>query len=56
MHKLLSWMSQIFYLSHKPATESSELSSSVTEVIINAIVKGDLLHIARGRMFISFII
>jgi VanZ family protein len=62
MHKLLSWMavilwmSLIFYLSHQPAAESSELSSSVTEVIINTIEtvapkvkieKGDLHHIVK---------
>ena len=62
MHKILSWltvilwMSLIFYLSHQPAAESSELSSSVTEVIINTIEtvapqvkieKGDLHHIVR---------
>jgi VanZ family protein len=43
MYKLLSWitviiwMYLIFYLSHQPAIESSELSSSVTEVIISSI-------------------
>jgi VanZ family protein len=62
MHKLLSWiavilwMSLIFYLSHQPAAKSSELSSNVTEVIINTIEtvapqvkieKGDLHHIVR---------
>ena len=62
MHKLLSWiavflwMSLIFYLSHQPAAQSSGLSSSVTEVIINTIEtvapqvkieKGDLHHIVR---------
>jgi VanZ family protein len=62
MYKLLSWMavilwmSLIFCLSHQPAAESSELSSSVTEVIINTIEtiapkvkieKGDLHHIVR---------
>ena len=62
MHKILSWltvilwMSLIFYLSHQPAAESSELSSSVTEVIIDAIEtvapkvkieKGDIHHITR---------
>jgi len=62
MHKLLSWtavilwMSLIFYLSHQPAAQSSELSSSVTEVIINTIEtvapkvkieKADIHHIIR---------
>ena len=62
MHKVISWiavilwMSLIFYLSHQPAAKSSELSSSVTEVIINTIEKaapkvkikkGDFNHIVR---------
>jgi|GEM_PF-5317450 len=44
MHKLLSWiavitwMSMIFYLSHQPVAKSSELSTGITEVIINTIV------------------
>jgi len=43
MQKLLSWiavffwMSVIFYLSHQPAAESSELSGRVTEVIVDTI-------------------
>ncbi|HOJ11795.1 MAG TPA: VanZ family protein [Clostridiales bacterium] len=62
MHKLLSWMavilwmSLIFYLSHQPAAKSSELSTSITEVIIDTIEtvapqvkieKGDLHYIVR---------
>lgn len=43
MYKLLSWvaviiwMAIIFYLSHQPATTSSEISSGITKVIINTI-------------------
>ncbi|MDG5789367.1 VanZ family protein [Evansella sp. AB-P1] len=43
MYKLLSWiavfawMGLIFYLSHQPAEESSELSSGVAEVIITTV-------------------
>ncbi|MGJ9385858.1 VanZ family protein [Salipaludibacillus sp. CF4.18] len=29
----VSWMALIFYLSHQPATESSELSTGITEII-----------------------
>ena len=31
---VITWMAIIFYLSHQPATESSELSGGITEVII----------------------
>ena len=46
----------IFYLSHQPAAKSNELSTGITEVIINTIEtvapqakieKGDLHHIVR---------
>src|SRR3954471_4986216 len=45
MYKIFSWiavilwMGVIFYLSHQPATESSELSIGITEVIIQSIEK-----------------
>lgn len=44
-HKTLSWsamiiwMALIFFLSHQPATDSSELSSGVTELILAAAEK-----------------
>ncbi|WP_368654129.1 VanZ family protein [Ornithinibacillus sp. 4-3] len=62
MYKILSWiavvlwMALIFYLSHQPATISNELSSGITEMIVNALEKlassfqfdiGDLHHIVR---------
>ena len=31
------WMGLIFYFSHQPATESSELSSGITEAIVDVI-------------------
>lgn len=34
---VLLWMSVIFYLSHQPADESSELSSSISVLLINAL-------------------
>ncbi|WP_188206809.1 VanZ family protein [Alkalibacillus aidingensis] len=43
MHKwiawtgVLVWMGLIFYLSHQPATESSELSRGITETIVKTI-------------------
>ncbi|WP_339226911.1 VanZ family protein [Oceanobacillus sp. FSL K6-2867] len=45
MHKTLSWaavilwMGLIFYLSHQPAAESSELSTGVTEIVLSIIEK-----------------
>ncbi|RKL68203.1 VanZ family protein [Salipaludibacillus neizhouensis] len=33
----VSWMALIFYLSHQPATESSELSTGITEVILSTV-------------------
>ncbi|MFV8826431.1 VanZ family protein [Alkalihalobacterium sp. APHAB7] len=34
---VIAWMALIFYLSHQPATVSSELSSEITEVIVQII-------------------
>ena len=34
---VILWMSLIFYFSHQPATESSELSSGITEVIVDMV-------------------
>ena len=45
MYKLLSWiavifwMALIFYLSHQPAAISNELSSGITEMIVNTLEK-----------------
>jgi VanZ family protein len=45
MYKFLSWtavilwMALIFYLSHQPATESSKLSTGITEVIVEKVEK-----------------
>ncbi len=36
---VILWMGLIFYLSHQPAAESSELSTGITEVIIQTIEK-----------------
>ena len=36
---VLSWMALIFYLSHQPATQSSSLSSGITQRIIKVIEK-----------------
>ncbi|UTR12116.1 VanZ family protein [Evansella sp. LMS18] len=36
---VILWMSLIFYLSHQPADESSELSRGVTEVVIETLEK-----------------
>ncbi|MDE5414019.1 VanZ family protein [Alkalihalobacterium chitinilyticum] len=53
---VIAWMALIFYLSHQPATVSSELSSEVTEVIIEIIETvapntqfefGNLNHLVR---------
>lgn len=33
------WMALIFYLSHQPATESNELSTGITEIIIETVEK-----------------
>ncbi len=50
------WMVLIFYLSHQPATESNELSTGITEIIIETVEKiapdidfdiGRLNHIIR---------
>lgn len=34
---VLLWMSLIFYLSHQPATKSSELSSGIVEVVVQTL-------------------
>ncbi|WP_078429864.1 VanZ family protein [Alkalihalobacterium alkalinitrilicum] len=45
MYKILAWtavilwMALIFYLSHQPATVSSELSEGITEVIVTTVEK-----------------
>lgn len=53
---VILWMGLIFYLSHQPATESNQLSTGITEVIIQTIEKvapnleldiRSLNHIAR---------
>ncbi|MGI6424217.1 MAG: VanZ family protein [Tepidanaerobacteraceae bacterium] len=36
---VLLWMGVIFYFSHQPALESTELSSKVTKIIINTLEK-----------------
>ncbi|MGG0276178.1 VanZ family protein [Bacillus rhizoplanae] len=36
---VLLWMALIFYLSHQPATMSNELSTGITEVIIEKVEK-----------------
>jgi VanZ family protein len=63
---VILWMSLIFYLSHQPAAESSKLSDSVTEIIIDTIEKvapqvkiekSDLQHIVRKNAhFMYFLI
>src|SRR3954451_21395307 len=43
MYKIFSWiavilwMGVIFYLSHQPATESSELSTGITKIIVKSV-------------------
>lgn len=34
---VILWMALIFYLSHQPATESNELSTGITEIIITTV-------------------
>jgi len=34
---VILWMALIFYLSHQPATESSELSTGMSEMILSAV-------------------
>ena len=36
---VILWMALIFYLSHQPATSSSDLSSGITQMIMNIIEK-----------------
>ncbi|WP_416147517.1 VanZ family protein [Salipaludibacillus sp. HK11] len=60
------WMSLIFYLSHQPATESSELSTGISEVIIKMVESiapnvdfhlQDLNHIVRKNAhFIAYFV
>ncbi len=38
---VILWMTLIFYLSHKPATESNELSKGITEIIVETVEKVD---------------
>jgi len=38
---VILWMALIFYMSHKPATESNKLSKGITEVIIDTVEKVD---------------
>ena len=73
MQKFLSWaavilwMALIFYLSNQPATDSSELSRGVTEVIVTTIEKvaphtefdiSNFNHIVRknAHFFIYFVL
>ncbi|WP_152656713.1 VanZ family protein [Oceanobacillus sp. CFH 90083] len=73
MYKSLSWtavifwMVLIFYLSHQPAAVSNELSSGITEMIVNTLEKlassfqlniGELHHIVRknAHFFAYFIL
>lgn len=73
MNKFLSyivvvlWMALIFYFSHQPANESSELSTGITEVIVSAVEKvapqsdfivGNLNHLVRknAHFFIYFVL
>lgn len=73
MNKYLSytvvilWMALIFYFSHQPANESSELSTGITEVIVTAVEKvapqsdfivGNLNHLVRknAHFFIYFVL
>ena len=54
---VILWMGLIFFFSHQPATESSELSSGITEVIVdvvNIIVPDNDLISNQDR--ISFIV
>lgn len=38
---VILWMTLIFYMSHKPATESNKLSKGITEVIVDTVEKVD---------------
>ena len=51
------WMGLIFYFSHQPATESSELSSGITEAIVDVInIIAPDNDIALNQSGINFII
>lgn len=70
MYKLLSWlaaviwMAVIFYLSHQPATTSSELSSGLTQFMMNTIeiivpnqdLNGEAFHlyVRKGAHFFAY--
>ena len=54
---VIIWMGLIFYFSHQPATESSELSSGITEVIVdmvNSIAPDEDILLSQGD--INFLI
>ena len=63
---VIAWMALIFYLSHQPAAVSSELSSEITEVIIEIIETvapntqfefGNLNHLVRKNAhFFAYLI
>lgn len=61
---VILWMALIFYLSHQPATESSELSSGISEMIFNIInkiaptVEFDRFNymIRKGAHFIAYFV
>lgn len=60
------WMALIFYLSHKPATESNELSKGITKIIVETVEKvtpdvdievGRFNHIVRKNAhFFSYLV
>lgn len=60
----LGWMSLIFYLSHQPASESSELSGSIVELYLKLIlflpltIDTELVHffIRKSAHFIAYFI
>lgn len=60
----VSWMLLIFYLSHQPASESSELSGSFVEVFMKIIsvfpiaIDGEIVHfiIRKSAHFIAYFI
>lgn len=63
---VLFWMGLIFYLSHQPATKSSELSSGIVEMVIQTLeriipfveLNIELLHyvIRKGAHFTAYFI
>lgn len=60
------WMFLIFYLSHQPASQSSDLSSGITDTIINTMQRlfpfipldADLFHnlIRKSAHFVAYLI